>query len=46
MKNNMHFNIMLLSLYNKMFRRKVVEGIETHILCPIIFFSRIVPFMR
>jgi hypothetical protein len=30
---------MSLSIYNKMFRRKVVEEIETHIFSPITFFE-------
>jgi len=30
----------------EMFQMKVLEKIKTHILCPIIFFPKIVSFMR
>jgi len=29
-----------------MFQTKVVDKIKTHILCPLTYFSKIVPFMR
>jgi hypothetical protein len=33
-------------LERQMFLTQVVEKIRTHILCPIIFFREIMPFMR
>jgi len=29
-----------------MFQTKILEKIETHILCSVTFFSKTVPFMR
>jgi len=33
-------------LEREIFQKNIVEKIKTHILCPITFFSKIVPFMR
>jgi hypothetical protein len=47
MKTDIHFLVISYFLLElKMFQMKIVEKIKTHILFFVIFFSKIVPFMR
>ena len=48
MKTNTHILSYLAKFFLELgkFQTKVTQKIKTHILCSIIFFSKIVPFMK